>query len=319
MARPEPSKVKRVACVGSGLMGGGWAAHFLARGFDVAIQDPDPNAEPKFHRLLDAAWPFLEELGLAPGAKRTRVRFTTKIAEAVADADFIQESAPERLDLKVALLPQIEQHAPSDIVIASSTSGFVMSDIQRDSLHPERTVIGHPFNPPHIIPLVEVCGGKKTARWAVDWACEFYDRNGHYALKMEVEAPGHVANRLQQAMWHEALHMVAEGLATPEQINVAVRQGPGLRWAMMGQFLHMHMAGGEGGMRHFFQHYDMEKASLWSKLPSPKLTPDMKARIVEACEKIAEGKSYTELSIARDRNLVAIIKALRANKDWPKG
>ncbi|MGE0095182.1 MAG: 3-hydroxyacyl-CoA dehydrogenase NAD-binding domain-containing protein [Alphaproteobacteria bacterium] len=319
MARPTPDKVRRVACVGTGLMGGGWAAHFLAKGFDVSVQDPDPKAEAKLHRLLDQAWPFLEELGLAPGASRSRLKFSTSLGDIVKDADFIQESAPEKLEIKVKLLPQIEEAAPKDIVISSSTSGFIMSDIQKESIHPERTVIGHPFNPPHIIPLVEVCGGRKTSEWAVDWACDFYNRNGHYAIKMIKEAPGHIANRLQQAMWHEALHMVQDGIATPEQINAAIRQGPGLRWAMMGSFVHMHMAGGEGGMRHFFEHFDMENASVWSKLASPKLTPEMKTKVIEACERMAEGKSYTELSRARDKNLVAIIKALRANKDWVKG
>jgi carnitine 3-dehydrogenase len=319
MARPDPTKVRRVACIGTGLMGGGWVAHFLARGMDVVAQDPDPKAKEKLARTLDAAWPPLTELGLEPGASRDRVRVVSSVAEAVKDAEFVQESAPERIDLKIKLLAEIDRHAPPDIVIASSTSGFVMSSMYGECARPERLVVGHPFNPPYLMPLVEVCGGAKTSKEVVDWACRFYEHNGQYALKMVKEVEGFLANRLQQALWNECLMMVRDGLATPEQLNAALRYGPGLRWAMMGHFMLQHMAGGEGGIRHSIDHFAPAEGDGYSYLKSPGYTPALKAEVIAACDEITEGKSYQELAKGRDKNLVAFLKALRANKGWPAG
>ncbi|MGH6954975.1 MAG: 3-hydroxyacyl-CoA dehydrogenase NAD-binding domain-containing protein [Alphaproteobacteria bacterium] len=312
MARPEPESVRRIACVGAGLMGGGWAAHFLARGFEVVAQDPEPKAWDGTRRLIDRAWPLLEELGLAEGASPDRVRFTASVAEAVADAEFVQESAPERLALKVKLLAEIDRAARPEAVVASSTSGFVMSDMYGECARPGRMVVGHPFNPPHLMPLVEVGGGRKSDPGAVDWACRFYERAGMYVVKMDVEVPGFVANRMQQALWHEALHMLAAGEATVEQIDAAIAQGPGLRWAMMGHFMLVHLAGGEGGVRHSLAHFGGGVEHAWSRLAPPEMTEALKARIIEGCERLARGRSYADLVRQRDARLLAIRKALSA-------
>ena len=198
------------------------------------------------------------------------------------------------------------------IVYLGEPAGFVMSDIQRESLHPERTVIGHPFNPPHLIPLVEVCGGKKTQQWAVDWACDFYNRNGHYALKMAVEAPGHVANRLQQAMWHEALHMVANGEATPEDIDIALMNGPAPRLAIQGQCMAFHVACGEGGMATNLDQFGPALKLPWTRLAAPELTKELRDRMVDGCNEMAKGRHFEEMAAERDRAIAGILKAVRA-------
>ncbi len=317
MARPEPQNVRRLACIGAGLMGGGWVVHFLAQGLEVHAQDPDPGAGEKLKRLLERAWPRMVDLGLAKGASPDRWKITTKVAEACEGAEFVQESAPERVDLKTKLLAEIDRATDPDIVISSSTSGFVMSAMHGECVRPQRLVVGHPFNPPYLMPLVEVVGGSKTEAWAVDWACKFYDHFGHYAIKMDVEVPGFIANRLQQAIWHEALHMIVNGQATVEQIDAAQRQGPGLRWAMMGQFVLMHLAGGEGGIDHAMDHFGGPPESKYAYLKPPPMTPDLDRKIREGTKKIVGKKSYAELVRDRDKLLVAFRKAIAAS-EWDK-
>ncbi len=312
MARHEPGSVDHVACIGAGVIGSGWVAHFLARGYRVSAWDPAPDGEARMNRLVDAAWPALESLGLAPGAGRDRLRFAPSLAEAVGGAAFVQESAPDRLDLKVKLLAEIDAAAPPETVIASSTSGFGMTEMQAQSARPERLVVGHPFNPPYLVPLVEVVGGEKTAADAVDWACAFYEAAGKTAVKMTREVPGFIANRLQEALWYEALHMVAAGEATVEEIDTALTAGPGLRWAFMGPFLTFHLAGGEGGMGHMLDHWppgSMDPA--WTRLVPPRVEGALRDRIVEGCEDEAAGRDTSALIGERDRKLIAVLKALR--------
>ncbi|MFO0998199.1 MAG: 3-hydroxyacyl-CoA dehydrogenase NAD-binding domain-containing protein [Alphaproteobacteria bacterium] len=318
MARPSPQSVRRIACIGSGLMGGGWAVHFLAHGYDVIVQDPDPGAEAKFHRLLGRAWPALKALGVARGAPPKRVKFTTSVAEAVKDADFIQESAPERVPLKIKLLAEIDRLARPDVVISSSTSGFVISSIYGKCKRPQRVVVGHPFNPPYLMPLVEVGGGPKTSKDAIDWACRFYERTNMYALKMAVEVPGFIANRLQQALWYEALHMLADGQATVEQLDAALCEGPGLRWAMMGHFMLLHLAGGEGGIDHALEHFgSASNEEGYVHGTKPRMTPKLIEEIRRGVKGLVGRRSYGDLVRWRDMNLAGFRKVLEANK--PKG
>ena len=307
-----PHSVRRVACVGAGVIGGGWVAHFLARGFDVAAWDPAPDTERRLRRLVEAAWPALEHLGVAPGASLSRLSVAQTLEEAVAQADFVQESAPEVLELKLTLLADLDAATPADVVIASSTSGYPMTEMQQRCPTPERLVVGHPFNPPYLIPLVEVVGGERTAPGTVRWAVDFYREAGKQPLAMDHEVPGFVANRLQEALWREALHMVAAGDATVAQIDRAITQGPGLRWALMGPCLTFHLAGGEGGMAHMLDHFAPTLASPWTRLQAPELTTELRRQMVEGCEQEAAGRTFTELVGDRDRRLIAVLEALAA-------
>jgi carnitine 3-dehydrogenase len=319
MARPTPQSVRRIACIGTGLMGGGWAVHFLAHGYDVVVQDPDPGAEAKLRRLIGRAWPALKSFGVARGATPKRLQFTTSLAEAVEGADFIQESAPERIPIKIKLLAEIDRLARPDVVVSSSTSGFIMSDIYGECRRQARMVVGHPFNPPYLMPLVEVGGGPKTSKDAIDWACRFYERTNMYALKMDVEVPGFIANRLQQALWYEALHMLADGQATVEQLDAALCEGPGLRWAMMGHFMLLHLAGGEGGIDHALAHFgSASDDSGYTHVSKPKMTPKLVEEIRSGVKRLVGRRSYGDLVRWRDANLVGFRKTLAQTKTKAK-
>ncbi len=305
--RPEPREVRRVACIGGGLIGSGWAAGFLASGYDVVVHDPDPGAEAAMRRAIEAAWPALEAMGIEGSASPETVGFTTRLEDAVADAGFVQESAPERIGLKQALYRRLDEALANDVVIASSTSGLLMSDIQATSRNASRMVLGHPFNPPYLMPLVEVVGGRRSDPGAVDWACAFYRAAGKHPLKMDREVPGHIADRLQQAIWNEILHMIAAGEATPEQIDDSIVHGFGPRLAVMGYCLLFHMAGGEGGMRHFLEHFDPSVADAWTRLPSPPITPELTETMVQGCLRLQGDRSMAELARLRDEALVGFL------------
>jgi carnitine 3-dehydrogenase len=312
--RPEPTEVQRIACIGAGVIGGGWAAHFLARGYDVVVWDPAPEGEARLRELVATAWPALAALGLAADASPDRLTFARTLEEAVAEAEFVQESAPERLELKRELLQALDRATPPEVVIGSSTSGFAMSAMQPDAPGAARMVVGHPFNPPYLIPLVEVVGGAGTDPQAVAWAAAFYRAAGKYALELERELPGFIANRLQDAMWREALHMVAAGEATVAQIDAAIREGPGLRWPIMGPCLTFHLAGGPGGMAHMLDHFGPALEEPWTRLEAPPLTRELRDRMVEGCAREAAGRSIADLVRERDAKLVAILKALGADR-----
>jgi carnitine 3-dehydrogenase len=302
--------VDTVACVGAGVIGGGWVAHFLARGFHVRAWDPAPDAAAKLGRLVDAAWPALTSLGLAEGASRNNLTVTTTLAEAVDGAGFVQESAPEDLPLKQKLLAEIDALTRAGVVVASSTSGYAMTEMQVAAAAPERLVVGHPFNPPYLIPLVEVVGGKLTASWAVEWASAFYRRVGKTVITMDHEVPGFLANRLQEALWREALHMVANGEATVEQIDTAITDGPGLRWPVQGPMLTFHLAGGEGGMAHMLDHFGPSLKAPWTRLEAPELTRELRDAVVDGCVDEAGERSITDLIAERDRAIIAIQRAV---------
>lgn len=310
MTRPAVEDVRTVCCAGTGVIGGGWVAYFLAHGYDVVAWDPDPAAEARLRHLVDAAWPALGELGLAEGASRERLRFETDLAAALADADFVQESAPEDLDLKQRLLADIDAHARPGVVVSSSTSGYGMSEMQVACATPGRTVVGHPFNPPYLIPLVEVVGGKATDPEVVAWTSDFFRHVGKSVITMDREVPGFIANRLQEALWREALHMVAAGEATVEQIDLSITDGPGLRWPVHGPMLTFHLAGGQGGMAHMLDHFGPSLLSPWTRLVAAELTPQLRDAVVDGCEREADGRSIDDLVAERDAGVIAVLRAL---------
>jgi carnitine 3-dehydrogenase len=292
------------------VIGGGWAAYFLAHGYDVVAWDPAPDAETRLRHLVDQAWPALTEIGLADGAHRDRLSFVPDLSDAVSGADFVQESAPEDLGLKIGLLADIDAATPPDVVVSSSTSGYGMSEMQVKCTHPERMVVGHPFNPPYLIPLVEVVGGDATSAEVVAWTSEFFKVAGKSVITMDREVPGFIANRLQEALWREALHMVAAGEATVEQIDLSITDGPGLRWPVQGPCLTFHLAGGQGGMAHMLDHFGPSLQSPWTRLVAAELTPELRDEMVAGCEREAAGRSIDELIAERDRGVIAVLRAL---------
>jgi carnitine 3-dehydrogenase len=303
----EPDQVRRVGIVGAGVIGGGWALHYLRMGLDVDVYDPAPHARSDLLRMLEVTWPLLERIGLRPGASRDRIRFHGDLAGAVGAADLVQENSPEDSTLKRAVIADIDRAASPDVVIASSTSGFAMTMLQADCARPERCVVGHPFNPPYLIPLVEVVGGERTDPAAVDWLTAFYAAVGKRPLRLSRELPGFVGNRLQEALWREALHMVAAGEATVEEIDESIAYGPGLRWAQMGPCLTFHLAGGMGGMAHMLDHFGAALLEPWTRLAAPPLTEQLRERMVGGCEREANGRTVAELERTRDEFLAELL------------
>jgi carnitine 3-dehydrogenase len=306
----DPQKVKSVCCIGAGPIGAGWTAYFLSRGYFVSAYLHEPGEETSLRALIDTAWSSLESLGLTQGASLDNLRCTSDLAEAVTGADFVQESAPEDMNLKRALYEKLGQLVPDNVVIASSTSGLPMSDIQARCSTPERTVVGHPFNPPYLLPLVEVIGGAATDPAAVQWLVDFYRVAGKAPLPLRKEIPGFIATRLQEAIWREALHMIANDEATVEDIDFAIVNGPGPRWAMMGPCLIYHVGGGEGGMAYCLDQFGPSLKLPWSRLEAPELTPKLREQLIQGSLREAGGRDYATLNSERDLGLVAIRKAL---------
>jgi carnitine 3-dehydrogenase len=303
--------IRKVAIVGTGVIGAGWAARCLARGFEVIATDPGPGAEARLRESVDNAWPALSRMSLAPGADPGRLSFTKDLEAAVADAGHIQESAPENEDLKRELLARIDAVAGPETIIASSSSGLLPSRIQADCRNPERVVIGHPFNPVYLLPLVEVLGGARTAPEALERAEAFYRSLGMRPLRVRHEVPGYISDRLQEALWREALHMVADGTASTDEIDDAIVYGPGLRWAIMGTCLTFHLAGGESGMAHMLEQFGPALKLPWTKLEAPELTEELSRRMVEGTQAQAGTRSVRDLERLRDDCLIAIMRALR--------
>lgn len=312
--RPSPEDVRTVAIIGTGVIGAGWAAHFLRMGYDVVGWDPGARAEERLGSLVDTAWPSLERLGLADGASRDRLRFSDTLAGALAGADFVQESAPEVLDDKVALLASIDAATPAGMVVASSTSGFMMSDMAVGTTTPGRFVVGHPFNPPYLIPIVEVVGGQDTDPDVVAWAETFYTLAGKVTLTMDREVPGFVGNRLQEALWREALHMIDSGQATVQQIDDSITYGPGLRWALMGPMLTFHLAGGQGGMAHMLDQFGPALLEPWTRLTAPELTPRLRDLVVAGVDESVGDTTIRELEQQRDAFLVDLLLLLEKHR-----
>lgn len=311
MTRMRPGQVNCIALVGTGVIGGGWALHFLARGLEVRAFDPHPQARRRFGEMVDYAWPTLEKLGLAPGASPDRICFAASLEEAVSEVPVVQENSPEVLASKIDVLARIDAAARPETVVLSSTSGLRMTDMQVKCRHPERTVVGHPFNPPYLIPLVEVVGGERTASEAIDWAVDFYRAFGKRPVRLNREVPGFIATRLQEALWREMLHMVDAGEATVEQIDEAVTSGPGLRWAITGPGMNYHLAGGERGMAHVLDQFGPTLKWPWTRLEAPELTPELREKLIRGCEAESAGRSIPDMIKARDAYLVGILNLLR--------
>ena len=304
----QPEGIRRIAVVGTGTIGASWAATFLAHGLEVRASDPAPEAEARLRRFVDDAWPVLARLRPVPAAPpHDRLTFCAEPEDAVAGADFVQESAPEREEVKQPLLARIDAALPPEIVIASSSSGLLISRLQTACAHPERCVIGHPFNPPHLIPLVEVVGGSRTAPETIAKAIEFYTAIGKRPIHIRREVPGHVANRLQAALWREAVHLVASGVASVADVDAAISEGPGLRWALMGPHLTFHLAGGDGGMAHFLAQLGPPLESWWDDLGSPSLTPEVRDALTAGIAVEAGGRNIAALAAARDRFLIDLL------------
>jgi len=308
--RVSPRGVQNITCVGAGVIGGGWVAYFLSRGFRVTAWDPGENAEERLRVVVDNAWPALTDLGLAEGASLDNLAFEPDLARAAAGADFVQESAPEELDLKIALLADIDRVTPPHVVVSSSTSGYGMSEMQVNCERPERMVVGHPFNPPYLIPLVEVVGGKQTSVDTVAWTSEFFRHTGKSVITMDHEVPGFIANRLQEALWREALHMVAAGEATVDQIDLSITHGPGLRWPIHGPMLTFHLAGGQGGMARMLDHFGPSLKSPWTRLEAAELTSALRDAVVAGVNDEVADRSIDELIAERDAGIIAILRAL---------
>lgn len=310
MSRPDPTKVTRVACIGAGSIGGAWAAHFLRKGYDVNAWDPAPDGEARLRATIDTAWPSLLELGLSPGANRSRLTVTPTLEAALKDVQFVQESAPEDIPIKVDLLERIDAAADPSVVISSSTSGYNMTDLQVNCDHPERTVVGHPFHPVYMVPLVEVAPGKLTDPAIVEWCMQFYDHAGKAAVRCQEGVHGFIANRLQAAIMREAQHMIAAGEASAADIDRSISQGPGLRWAIMGPIFTLHLAGGEGGIQSFFEKFPTEHAEPYSRLESPEITEALRQEMIKGANELSRGRSATELAEERDRLLLGVLKAV---------
>lgn len=303
----DPASIRRVAVIGAGTVGASWAALFLARGLEVTVSDPAPGAAGATQRFIDAAWSALTRLGLQPGADPKAWRFEADPVKAVAGADFVQENAPERYAVKQQLLPDISAVLPADVVIASSTSGLLVSRLSERCRYPGRVVIGHPFNPPHLIPLVEVVGGATATTVAMETAMAFYKAIGKHPIAIHKEVPGHVANRLQAALAREAFYLVQEGVASVADIDAAVSEGPGLRWALMGPHLTFHLAGGAGGFPHFLDHLLPAMQTWWDDLGTPDMTPEVQAELVKGAIAEADGRSISDLAAWRDGLITDIL------------
>ena len=306
------TEIRTVAIVGTGLIGASWAAQYLASGLDVIATDPAPNAEPTLRKSVDDAWDLLTTIGLAPGASRDRLSFTADVNEAVSKADFVQESVPERLMLKARVFAQMDEVARPETILASSASGLTVDAIQSScKQHPERCVLGHPFNPPHIMPLVEVVGGAKTSEAIIERAMAFYASIGKKPIRLRKAVPGHVGNRLQAALYREILYLIQQGVLSVEDADIAVSYGPGLRWGVMGPSLQWHLAGGAGGIQQFVKQFMEGFTGLMKKLEMPEVTPALLDKVIEGVVKEANGRSVEQLAQAENK-LVLEFLALRA-------
>jgi carnitine 3-dehydrogenase len=308
------TSIKTFAAIGTGVIGGGWVARALAHGLDVVAWDPAPDAERTLRQTLDNAWPALQRSGLAPGASASRLRFADSVERCVAEADFVQESAPEREDLKLRLHAQIGAAARPDALIASSTSGLLPSQFYAEAKHAERCLVGHPFNPVYLLPLVEVVGGRQTSAEAIAGAQQIYTSLGMRPLHVRKEVPGFIADRLLEALWREALHLVNEGVATTSEIDDAIRFGAGIRWSFMGTFLVYTLAGGEAGMRHFMSQFGPALKLPWTKLAAPELTEGLIDRVVEGTSAQQGERSIRALERYRDDCILGVLAAVRDAK-----
>lgn len=301
--------IRHVAVVGTGVIGASWAAFFLARGLDVTATDPAPGAEQRLREAVQRHWPTMQRMGLADGASPERLRFDAELERALDGCDFVQESGPERADFKADLYARMDAATPSQVLLASSSSGLPVSGMQARCKTPQRVVLGHPFNPPHLIPLVEVGGGDATSPDSIQRAMDFYAALGKRPIHVRREIDGHIANRLQAALWREAFHLVDQGVASVSDIDTAIAHGPGLRWALMGPFMNLHLSGGQGGMQHLLEHLGGPIESWWRDLGNPAMTEALKDSVVQGVAEARGMRREEELERTRDELLTDLIRA----------
>ncbi|MEM5451158.1 3-hydroxyacyl-CoA dehydrogenase NAD-binding domain-containing protein [Paraburkholderia guartelaensis] len=314
----DTKPIRRVAIIGTGVIGASWAALFLAKGLHVVATDIAPNAEASLRKFVESAWPALTRLGLSPGASLANLTFTPALEQALVGADLVQENGPERIDFKQKLYGQLDELLHADVIIASSSSGLTMSEIQKGAAtHPERCVIAHPFNPPHLIPLVEIVGGAKTSEATIQRVADFYTSIGQRTVRVNKEMPGHVANRLQAALAREVYYLVAEGVVSAADVDTALSWGPGLRWGVMGNMMLNHLGGGPGGIEHFFQQFSGPMTAWWKTLGSPVLSPDVQKKLIDSVHAETGSRSIETLEAQRDEILLGLLE-LRRNVRSPK-
>ena len=305
------SKVENTAVLGAGVIGASWTSLFLAAGCRVDLFDPVKNAEKSVRDYIERAWPTLTELGMTENGNPDNVRFFSDAVSAVKEAEFVQENVPERLPIKHALYQEIEPHLAPKAIVASSASGLMVSEMQEGWKDPSRFLLAHPFNPPHLIPLVELLTNEKTADGVMEQAEVFFKQVGKITIRVNKEVPAHVANRLQAALWREAIHLVEDGVASVEDVDKAVWAGPGLRWAAMGPHMLFHLGAGAGGMEEFCNRYGDSFHRWWDDLGDVKITTDLASSLMKGVQQESGGKSTFEGSEDRDALIVAMLKATK--------
>ena len=307
------SKIKTVGIAGTGLIGAGWAARLLIRGFDVIAYDVSPTAEARLKAAIKVAWPSMEKL-LGKPKKKGKLSFTTELALMASKAQFIHEAAPEREALKIKLFKDIDAIAAPDVIISSSSSGFLPTKLQSECKHPERVIIGHPFNPVYLLPLVETVPGAKTSTETMDRAGQYFESIGMQVLRLKKEIDGYICDRLQEALWREALHILDKDIGTTGDIDDSIVYSAGMRWAFMGSFLTYHVGGGPGGMRDFIKQFNPTLALPWTDLGFPKWNDALEQRLIEGTDAQAAGRSVAQLETKRNAILVDMMKLFKKHK-----
>lgn len=305
---PQRAPIRNVTVIGTGVIGTSWCSCFLAHGFKVMATDPAPGAEQRLREKVAQQWRDAVALGAVEGSDPGQLQFFTDAREAVAQADFVQENGPERLEFKREIFALLDEAAPPHAILASSSSGIPASEFQTACSRPGRVLIGHPFNPPHLIPLVEVVGGQLTSAQAVRTALDFYRAAGRKPIALHKELKGFVTNRLQAALWREAYGLVHAGVATVEDIDAAIANGPGLRWAIRGPFATQSLSGGDGGLRHLLDHLGPPMDGYWQDLFPTRLTEDVKRAVLDSAEQQMSDWDMASVARERDRLLVALLQ-----------
>jgi carnitine 3-dehydrogenase len=309
------ANVENVAVLGAGVIGSSWAALFLAAGLHVNVYEPAKNSEKNVHDYIERVWPTLETLGMTRHGDPQRISFHVSATSAVRDVQFVQESIPERLELKHQLFAEIEPHLSPEAIVASSASGLLVSEMQKGWRNPSRFLLGHPFNPPHLIPLVELLANEQTAEGVLEAAEAFYHGVGKVTIRVRREVPAHVANRLQAALWREAIHLVQSGVASVEDVDKAVWAGPGLRWAAMGPHMLFHLGAGEGGMMEFCNRYRDSFHRWWADLSEVELTPEVAKSLADGVQAEAKGRDVQRVAAERDALIVSMLRGARGLRD----
>ncbi len=300
--------IKKIAVIGAGVIGSGWVVRFLAHNKKVIVYDQDPKLKKKVILEIKRAWPFVKKLFNKNKLKLKNFKYVTNIEDALKDSDFIQECAPENYKLKTKLMETIGKYSKINAIISSSSSGLLPSKIYSKCINPSRAIIAHPFNPVYMLPGVEIIPGKKTSNKTLNKAKKFYESVSMNPIMIKKELPGYLSDRLQEALWREALHIVNEGYASTKDLDRAIEDGPGMRWSLMGTFLTFHLAGGNAGMKHMLEQFGPALKLPWTKLKAPKLSKKLSNRVISGTRKQAKGKSVATIAKIRDEYLLNLQK-----------